>query len=52
MKKLVERDARGKIVFVGDTHGDVNASRKIIKKYLKLGYRIDDAKDSVKISKI
>jgi protein phosphatase len=34
-KKLIEIKEAKKIVFVGDTHGDLEASQKIIKDYLK-----------------
>ncbi|MBC7074190.1 serine/threonine protein phosphatase, partial [Candidatus Parcubacteria bacterium] len=33
--KLVEIKKAKKIIFVGDTHGDLEASEKIIKDYLK-----------------
>lgn len=33
--KLIELEPKGKIVFVGDTHGDLEASQKVVKKYLK-----------------
>jgi len=33
--KLIELNPRGSIVFVGDTHGDVFTTRKIVDEYLK-----------------
>jgi len=33
--KLIELKPEGKIIFVGDTHGDLEASQKVVKKYLK-----------------
>jgi len=39
-QKLVEIKEAKKIVFVGDTHGDLEASQKVIKNYLKLGNKI------------
>ncbi len=38
--RLIELPAKGKVVFVGDTHGDIEASRKVISDYLKPNYRI------------
>ena len=44
---LIEKEARliylpseGKAVFVGDTHGDLNASEEVVHRYLKDSYRI------------
>ena len=39
-QKLVEIKEAKKIVFVGDTHGDLEASKKVIKDYLKSGNKI------------
>jgi len=39
-QKLIELEPEGKIIFVGDTHGDLEASQKIIKKYRKPNCRI------------
>ena len=39
-KKLVEIKKAKKVVFVGDTHGDLEASQKVIKDYLKPGNKI------------
>ena len=38
--KLVNLKPEGKVVVVGDTHGDFEATNKVIKKYLKPGYKI------------
>ena len=38
--KLVEIRKARKVVFVGDTHGDLEASQKVLKDYLKLGNKI------------
>jgi len=38
--RLVHLPPEGKVVFVGDTHGDLDASQKVIYKYLKSPYRI------------
>jgi len=35
MEKLIEIKEAKKIIFVGDTHGDLEASQKVIKDYLK-----------------
>jgi len=35
--KLIEIKEMKKIIFVGDTHGDLETSQKIIKNYLKPG---------------
>lgn len=42
MKKenLIILPPEGRIVFVGDTHGDLDASKNVIKKYLKPDYKI------------
>jgi predicted MPP superfamily phosphohydrolase len=34
-KTLINLKAQGKVVFVGDTHGDLEASQKVIESYLK-----------------
>jgi predicted MPP superfamily phosphohydrolase len=34
-KRILEIEPKGKAVFVGDTHGDLNASTYVIEKYLK-----------------
>ncbi|PJA83945.1 MAG: serine/threonine protein phosphatase, partial [Candidatus Nealsonbacteria bacterium CG_4_9_14_3_um_filter_37_29] len=34
-RKLIEIKKAKKVIFVGDTHGDLEASQKIIKDYLK-----------------
>ena len=39
-QKLVEIKEAKKVVFVGDTHGDLEASQKVIKEYLKPGNKI------------
>jgi predicted phosphodiesterase len=38
--KLLELEPKGKFVFVGDTHGDVDASRQVISQYLNPNTRI------------
>jgi protein phosphatase len=38
--KLIEIKKAEKVVFVGDTHGDLEASQKVIKDYLKEGNKI------------
>jgi len=38
--RLIHLPPEGKVVFVGDTHGDLDASQKVIYKYLKSPYRI------------
>jgi protein phosphatase len=40
MKKLIEIKNARKIIFVGDTHGDLEASQKVIRDYLKEGNKI------------
>jgi predicted phosphodiesterase len=47
VSKILEKEARlihlpsqGKVVFVGDTHGDLDASQQVIRRYLKKPYRI------------
>lgn len=55
MEKLVKLPKKGKAIFVGDTHGDFQASRVVIKNYLKeenyvifLGDYVDRGPDSKK----
>jgi len=38
--RLIHLPSQGKVVFVGDTHGDLDASQQVIKRYLKKPYRI------------
>ncbi|MGB9629095.1 MAG: metallophosphoesterase [Thermodesulfobacteriota bacterium] len=38
--RLIHLPREGKVVFVGDTHGDLDASEKVLHKYLKESYRI------------
>ncbi len=38
--RLIELPSKGKVVFVGDTHGDLNATQQILHRYLKRPYRI------------
>jgi predicted phosphodiesterase len=38
--RLIHLPSEGKVVFVGDTHGDIDASQQIILRYLKKPYRI------------
>jgi len=38
--KLIEVKKAKKVIFVGDTHGDLEASQKVIKGYLKPGNKI------------
>jgi len=38
--RLISLPSQGKAVFVGDTHGDLEASQEVIKRYLKKPYRI------------
>lgn len=38
--RLIQLPSEGKVVFVGDTHGDLNASEEILRRYLKKPYRI------------
>ncbi len=35
MNKLIKLPNKGKVIFVGDTHGDLDASEKVFKKYFK-----------------
>lgn len=38
--RLISLPSQGKVVFVGDTHGDLEASQEVIKRYLKKPYHI------------
>ena len=38
--RLLHLPSQGKVVFVGDTHGDLDASQQVIRHYLKKPYRI------------
>ena len=38
--RLIHLPSQGKVVFVGDTHGDLDASQQVIRQYLKKPYRI------------
>ncbi|MBM4307706.1 MAG: hypothetical protein FJ123_13335 [Deltaproteobacteria bacterium] len=38
--KLIDLPSEGKVVFVGDTHGDLDASEQVVRHYLKRPYRI------------
>jgi len=38
--RLLHLPSQGKVVFVGDTHGDLDASQQVIYQYLKEPYRI------------
>jgi hypothetical protein len=38
--RLIQLPARGKVVFVGDTHGDLDATETIFKSYFQKGYTI------------
>ncbi len=53
--RLIRLPSEGKVVFVGDTHGDLDASERVVRRYLKKPYRIvflgdyvDRGKDSEK----
>ncbi len=39
-KRLIHLPPKGKVVFVGDTHGDLDASQQVIERYLGKPYRI------------
>jgi len=39
-RRLIHLPSQGKVVFVGDTHGDLDASQQVIQRYLKKPYRI------------
>jgi len=38
--RLVQLPSEGKVVFVGDTHGDLEASQRVAEQYLKKPYRV------------
>lgn len=38
--RMVELPPRGKVIFVGDTHGDLEATQKVAHQYLKKPYRL------------
>ena len=38
--RLIHLPSKGKVVFVGDTHGDLDASQEVIHRYLEKPYRI------------
>jgi len=38
--RLIHLPSQGKVVFVGDTHGDLDASQQVIQRYLEKPYRI------------
>jgi hypothetical protein len=38
--RLIRLPPRGRVVFVGDTHGDLEATREVARRYLKESYRI------------
>jgi hypothetical protein len=38
--RLIHLPAEGKAVFVGDTHGDLDASQEVVRQYLRAPYRI------------
>ena len=38
--RLIRLPSKGKVVFVGDTHGDLEAGQKVIHRYLKKPYRV------------
>jgi predicted phosphodiesterase len=38
--RLIRLPSQGKVVFVGDTHGDLDASQEVIHRYLEKPYRI------------
>ncbi|NWG03276.1 MAG: metallophosphoesterase [Syntrophaceae bacterium] len=38
--RLIRLPSEGKVVFVGDTHGDWDASQEVIRRYLKKPYRV------------
>lgn len=39
-QKLIEIKEAEKVIFIGDTHGDLEASQKVIKNFLKQGVKI------------
>ncbi len=38
--RLIRLPSEGKVVLVGDTHGDLDASERVVRQYLKPSYRI------------
>ena len=38
--RLIQLPSQGKAVFVGDTHGDLEATQEIVHRYLRKPYRI------------
>ncbi len=38
MRNVIKLPERGKAVFVGDTHGDIQASRLVVRQYAKKGF--------------
>ena len=38
--RLIPLPSQGKVVFVGDTHGDLEATQEVIRRYLKKPYQI------------
>jgi predicted MPP superfamily phosphohydrolase len=38
--RLIQLPSQGKVVFVGDTHGDSDATRRVVDRYLKKDYQI------------
>ncbi|OGP88130.1 MAG: hypothetical protein A2157_04070 [Deltaproteobacteria bacterium RBG_16_47_11] len=38
--RLIQLPSQGKVVFVGDTHGDLEASQQVMQQYLKKPYHI------------
>jgi len=38
--RLIQLPSEGMVVFVGDTHGDLDASEQVVRQYLKKPYRI------------
>lgn len=40
MNNVVTLPSQGKAVFVGDTHGDIQASRLVVRQYAKKGYYV------------
>jgi len=38
--RLIQLPSEGKVVFVGDTHGDLEASRQVMQQYLRKPYRV------------
>ncbi len=38
--RLIDLPSQGKVVFVGDTHGDLDATKRVVHQYLRRPYRI------------